>query len=191
MSELSGESPIPRPWVAAMLWIGGILLLVPMGRPFYALGARALGDWGFAFSLRAAGIAFTLLLLRHAAPRLSRVPLPRRILAFACLAAYAATIGRMSIPEELAHPLAYLPLGLLLDRALVTGRTPTAAWLAATAIAGAAGVLDEALQALMPGRFFDAGDVALDMLSASVPILFLRLTSPPAGAAEDGPPLPG
>lgn len=90
--------------------------------------------------------------------------------AFFALALIAAAVGSLilglSIPEERVHFLEYGLLAILARHALSWNVGPPRQYFLGLAITGAAGLVDELLQGVIPGRFFDWRDVAINGVAA-------------------------
>jgi hypothetical protein len=90
--------------------------------------------------------------------------------AFAALVALGAGVGALvlglSIPEERLHFLQYGLMAVLARRAVAPWRQGWAQYLAAVALAAAAGWGDELVQGLLPGRVYDLRDVAINASAA-------------------------
>lgn len=175
-----------RLWLPAGLWIAGILLLVPTGRMFNELFRRAIGREGLRWLLLAAGAVVVAHALRALIRTLSELHPARAALGLLCVVGFIASLLRSPIPEEILHPLQYGPLALLLERALSRGPK---AWPRAglvLAICGCVALADELLQYVTPGRRFDSMDIKYDVLSAALPLAFLRATGLELSADDEG-----
>ena len=95
-------------------------------------------------------------------------------IAFLALALLALVTGSLilglAVPEERIHFLQYGLLALLCRRALAWRLQPLGQLLGAVALASAAGVVDELLQGLTPGRVCDGRDMALNAVAAFLAI---------------------
>lgn len=166
---------IAHPWIAAAIWMAGILLLIPAGRPFLKVATLALGRHG----VMATGFLFGFFLLaglgRMLVDALDGLTPVRIFSALAVIGLYGVGILFIAHPEELSHPLEYTPLALLLEQALATRLSPWPRAILAMALIGLAGMADEGLQRLMPGRVADWNDVLLDFLGGVLPLVYLRI----------------
>jgi len=84
-------------------------------------------------------------------------------------AAYAMVFVRMALPEERTHLIEYGVVAVLIHEALTERasqgrRVPVPALLAILA-ATVVGVLDECIQAFLPGRVFDRRDILFNFLA--------------------------
>ncbi|HEV8267544.1 MAG TPA: VanZ family protein [Thermoanaerobaculia bacterium] len=92
------------------------------------------------------------------------------VVAFLALAVVAAATGAMalglSIAEERVHFVEYGLLALLFRRALSFRRGPAAQYVLAWILASAVGWGDEAIQLVVPNRYYDLRDVAMNAVGA-------------------------
>jgi hypothetical protein len=90
--------------------------------------------------------------------------------AFGALVALGAAVGGLvlglSIPEERLHFLQYGLMAMLARRAVAARLRGWAQYLAAVALASAAGWGDELLQAILPTRVYDLRDVLINACAA-------------------------
>lgn len=90
--------------------------------------------------------------------------------AFVALVVLGAGVGALvlglAIPEERLHFLQYGLMAVLARRAVAPRLGGWAQYLAAVAIAAAAGWGDELVQGLLPGRVYDLRDVAINASAA-------------------------
>lgn len=96
------------------------------------------------------------------------------------LGAYFLLLLRMTLPEERSHMIEYSMVGALIFHALIerhnNGRRVPSPVFLAIGLTALLGWIDEGLQLLLPGRFYDLRDVgfnALAGLMAVVASLFL------------------
>ncbi|MBY6203804.1 VanZ family protein [Halomonas denitrificans] len=145
-----------------------------------ALGERGVLDPAFI-------LAFVLI---GAAIVLQGLAVGRRGLEWGVLAGvfavYLMLFVRMGIPER-SHLMEYGVLALLVQEALLerrsNGRRVPAPRLLAVAATGLAGVVDEAIQWVLPARVFDLRDVAVNVAAAVIAVLGSRAVSAARAAA--------
>ena len=91
-------------------------------------------------------------------------------IALGIIAVYLIVFARMTIPAERTHLIEYSVLALLMNEALVerkaNGRRVPMPALAAFLASSTIGVLDEAVQFLIPGRYFDGRDIVFNVLAS-------------------------
>lgn len=90
--------------------------------------------------------------------------------AFGVVAVYLIAFLRMATPEERTRLVEYSVVALFIYEALAerAGQGRRVRWPALLAVLGTAGLgwLDEGIQALLPGRFYDLRDVGFNALAA-------------------------
>lgn len=91
-------------------------------------------------------------------------------IAFIALVILAALAGSLvlglAIPEERIHFVQYGLMALLARGACAWTMKPRGAFIAALALASAAGYVDELIQGLLPDRVYDLRDVAINAVAA-------------------------
>lgn len=145
-----------------------VVLLVYLGVLYATLGVvrditeglRAAGLLRGAVAVAFAVVAAAVLVavMRHPGGRTRRVLAVLAVSAAAC----AAAVWPMSSPEEKVHFLEYGAVALLADTAAPTAFRARARFAACALFTAAAGAVDEGIQALLPNRYADARDVALN-----------------------------
>jgi hypothetical protein len=183
MNEAPRELHWPA-WVALGVWTALIFASIPTIRILQGWVAARFGSALFGYGVMAAvvaGLAWALVLLGRARGRIALIDL-------AWLAGIAIvyvwwTRRLWGQPEEAVHFVEYGVLGVLAWRA-IRQRTPdAAAHLAAALLGTLIGTCDEIVQWVVPSRFFDLRDVALNAGSSALVQLALRRIvspSPPA-----------
>ena len=157
-------------WAVLGLYTGTLFLSIPCTRPLVVWATERFGQGapvaaGLAV-LVPAGIALAVR-LRRAGPAFPR---PHLALAGIVIAAAASWRLLASSPIALVHMPQYGLLALLAGRAFGRG---TVAALGGGAAAAGAGLLDEIVQGVTPGRVFDWWDVALNAAAAALGALAL------------------
>ncbi|MEM8680676.1 MAG: VanZ family protein [Planctomycetota bacterium] len=101
------------------------------------------------------------------------------VVAIGVATAYLLVLVRMAVPTERSHLIEYGILALLIDEALLERRRngtrvpfPGAF---AIMVAALIGVIDEAIQAVWPGRFCDPVDMLFNTLAAVMAVASIRL----------------
>jgi len=149
--------------IAAAAWTAIIFAFIPLVRPIQRALLRAVDQgWITVAVLLAVGLA-----LAAAVARLRRLPRPARsfdlvwLVAVTALAAWCAWALR-GRPEEAIHLLQFGILAVLLYRAMRPAG-PDLAILAAAVLLGALlGTVDEIIQWIVPARYWDLRDVAVN-----------------------------
>ena len=159
---------------AALAWCAVILCSVPMAR---ALQGLVVGTVGRDAYLVVVFLALALALglsIRHSW-RVVGPELGRRLpwLVVPGLVAAGWTWQLRHAPEEALHFVEYGVLGLLLFRALRFSIPDRALFPAVILLGALFGVLDELVQWLVPGRFWDLRDVSVDTMAVVLGLVAL------------------
>lgn len=88
------------------------------------------------------------------------------------LAGYAGSFYFLPIPEERIHLVQYGVLAFLIYRALSLDLSGISAYICSFGLTSLLGWLDEMLQQVTPGRFFDWKDVLLNAISTLLALTF-------------------
>ncbi len=151
-----------RRWTAFVLWAAVVFAAVPYANDIQAWIKGQLG----AQALRLALSALLVALTSGFAVRLVRRRAPGDLRRLAWLAGLALSafilMWRLRVAAEPAHLALYGILGWLAFRALCVHHRDAGVYLAAAALTAIVGNLDEVFQWLLPGRFWDLGDVGLN-----------------------------
>jgi hypothetical protein len=151
------------PWFAAVVWIGLIYLTIPFVRK---LRETFVAHWpaefiGYTVMAVVVCAAATGLILLGRQQSRAAVPNIVWLIAVATIAVLW-TRRLMGQPEEAVHFIEYGVLGILLFRAL-SGRVQDATVYAVVTLVGLLiGTVDELIQWLVPGRFWDLRDIVLN-----------------------------
>ncbi len=164
----------PRAWWAAFCWGVVILCTVPLARPLQDLVSRTIGRQAYlvvvlvilALALLAGGLA-----IRRALGPVAWRRLPWLLGSGAICGAY--TWHLRHAPEEALHFVEYGVLGLLLFRALRCRLSDRSVFPAVLLVGALFGVLDEFVQWLVPGRFWDLRDVFVNALAITLALVAL------------------
>lgn len=154
-------------WSVATGWVAAIYLAIPMARAVQKAVTEHIGRSFFGFIVIAAigaGFAGMLYLLVF---RL-KIRSPGR---YAWLAAVTGvfivvTIQRWKVPEEAMHFLEYGLLGILLFAALRRSVKDITAYADAMILGSIAGLVDEIIQWVVPGRNWDFRDAGFNILAS-------------------------
>jgi hypothetical protein len=85
-------------------------------------------------------------------------------------------------PEEAIHLLEYGLLGVLLYRALRSRVDDATVFISAALLAGLAGTVDEIIQWMTPGRYWDFRDIGINSGSSALALVGMWRLSPPSAA---------
>lgn len=180
----SGSRPV-WPWLLVLAWTGLILLTIPVARRFQDWLEVRGGLWAYpALIVLGVGAGGAVLL-----GRILRAPPGRRCRMAAGLAVAggaAAWIGatQLQAPVEAVHFIEYGVLALVLFRAWRQPAPDVLAYPLSWLSAGLVAWLDEFLQWLMPGRFWDYRDLRLNLLAAGLVLAAIAWILRPAGIAR-------
>ncbi len=160
-------------WLALGCYVAVIYATLPFGpRIGLRLVRTGFGGWllgpGLPMIAVAAGAAAILALRRRRAPRWAYVVLAGSAIAYVIAFSWlrAQRLERTHLPE-------YGVAAWLAWRAVEPALPGVAGYAAAAAIAAAIGYGDELLQAIVPGRYYDLRDVAMNALGAVLGVLVL------------------
>lgn len=184
MQEPSAR-PDPRsPWLVLGAWVLLIFVTAPLARTVQGWVAARWGRGAFGVAVVAAVLAGAAL----AGTTLARRGLLRgtRILWLGGVAAVFVgfTAELRSRPEEAIHFVEYGVLGLLAFGALRRAAPDASVYAAAALLAGAVGVIDEALQWATPGRVWDLRDIGRNALAGALVQVAIARGIRPAGIAR-------
>jgi VanZ family protein len=154
-------------WLAVALWSGLVFATVPLARWIEAFVVSHFGRdlflAGVLAAVVAAGAAAAAALRR--ARSLATV---RGLWLGGVVAAYAAaSVALRANAEEAVHFVEYGVLGVLAFRALGHRLHDASIYVAAALVGGMVGLVDEAIQWLVPRRVWDLRDLALNLGGAS------------------------
>ena len=167
-------SVAPRPlyrWLAFVAWALLIFALVPYANDLQAwvgrrLGDRALGAFLIAVLALAVATAGWWLL---AVGRRRTAGLREAVTRFGWILGIAALMGAwgwsLRVAAEPAHLFSFAVLGVLAFRALCCRLRDRGVYPAAAALVAIVGTLDEVVQWLVPGRYWDLGDVGINAVT--------------------------
>lgn len=165
-------------WLAVVLWIVLIYTTIPFVRQ---LREAFIARW----PAEAIGFGVMLVVLTAtvgAIILLRRLQRPRKHVLWLLAVATATllwTKDLMGQPEEAVHFLEYGVLGLLLYRALSFRVLDTTVFVAAALVGVIVGTVDEIIQWIVPGRYFDFRDIALNGgASVLIQIVIWRMARP-------------
>ena len=152
-----------RRWSAFVLWSAVVFAAVPYANDIQAWISAQLGAQALRLALSALLAALTVGLAVRLVRRRDRDD-PRRLawLAGLALAAFAL-MWRLEVDAEPAHLALYGVLAWLAFRALSVHHRDAGVYPAAAALTAIVGTLDEVFQWLLPNRFWDLGDVGLNV----------------------------
>jgi hypothetical protein len=165
--------PREAEWISCSYFVLGsvaIFLTVPFARLIQDWVSDHFGRVAFTYFVVACVVAALLAGIRRVVRQQGRLGVGRSAWLLAVAAAYAGWtiyLGQGS-PEEAVHFLEYGALSLLGFRVLSHRCRDQGIHVAATLLCGLVGTADEILQWLIPGRYWDFADVALNASSAAL-----------------------
>ncbi|MBF0283042.1 MAG: VanZ family protein [Magnetococcales bacterium] len=175
------ETPIPsrwRPWLPVVFYTALVYATLPLTPWIFAKLDRLLGhaevDRMFNIGLSAL-VGGVIYLLWHQSWR-------QRLAIVLPVGAVGAVALMMEKASERGHIPIYAVLGLLVCRAFSRVRReplhPVLAWLWPTLITAALGVTDELIQRVLPNRYFDWKDIAVNAMSGALGVWLWRVFFP-------------
>ncbi len=157
-------------WLAVLAWVAFIYSAVPFARRIQAWVDRVWGRpfflWFVLCFIVLAGGGALMLLVRHH----RRIPW-KRATGLTVIAVFFGwqTWQMRGVPEEALHFIQYGVLAGLVFFALGPKNRDGWAWMpAACAIVALAGTVDEVIQWLTPGRYFDFRDIGFNLLGGAL-----------------------
>ena len=165
-------------WTSVAVWTGAILMAIPCARAMQALVERSVGPRIYLASsfVLGLGCAFALLvgILRGPRDRIAR-----RVGGIILLGALSTWVllTQLQTPAESFHFVEYGILGYLLFRAWRHHVGDLLIYPIAVLNLGLIACLDEFLQWLMPGRFWDFRDIRLNAMAGAIVLLAVAYIS--------------
>jgi len=161
-------SPRIKKWLQALGFLLIIYATIPLGRPIADFLKERIPFNQFvniAYVLAVAN-AFIFLLCKFRIKKVSTY-----FLLSILIGIYMYFAGYMRIPIEKIHFLEYGFLAFLIFRALKVDMPNVLAYILTFVIAGALGWMEEGLQALTPGRYYDPRDILFNIIGSFMGIL--------------------
>lgn len=157
-------------WSLSAVWTIFIYATLGIVRPI----CEFLRQWGALNFLVSGAIIVTIIAAVWLA-LLRRPPRQKRVYLFLILilAAYAGLMVYLRIPEERVHLLQYGMLAFLIYRAAKLDVADIRAYGVSLSLTSLLGWIDECLQHITPGRFFDWKDVLLNAVSAALALALI------------------
>lgn len=151
-------------WLAFGLWSLVIFALVPFANDLQAWIDRRFGPAALRWALTAALVVAVGVAVRWLVrTKLDGWGTARRLAWILVIAAAAGVwVWRLRVAAEPAHLFSFAVLGVLAFRAYRVTLRDRGVYLAAAALTAIVGTLDEVIQWLVPGRFWDLGDVGIN-----------------------------
>lgn len=166
------RKPNEREWLSwfwVLAWTGAIFLTIPFVRLATSFVKE---NWGSVVFTYAIILVFVVLTGAILATLLKRRTLPPGrivpILVVAAIYIYLTFGLKSGTPEEAVHYIEYGILGCLTFRAFTHRITDPTIYLAATLTGALIGMIDEAIQWLVPGRYFDLRDIWLNVTAVAL-----------------------
>ncbi len=169
-------------WSLAGAWVGILFLAIPFARNIQEAAERLAGPHVYLALTATLGAIFVPAVLIHVF-RGDRQQMARRLGGLALLGALAAWVMRTQLqtPAEAIHFFEYGILGLLLFRAWRHQVQDSLIYpISALSLVGIAW-LDEWVQWMVPGRFWDFRDIRLNTLAGVLFLLFIAWVVVPSG----------
>ena len=171
-------------WMAVVFWTASIYLVIPLARAIQHGVDRTVGRQAFLYLVALSILAGLGFAWRHL-PALAGTRLGwRRVVLLAVAALFAAgTWSLRGNPEEAMHFVQYGVLSLLLFRALRMHCPDPGLYGVAFLMGSIVGVVDELIQWVMPGRYFDFRDIGINVAAVALVQMALAWGIQPQGIA--------
>lgn len=185
MSTQPSHAREAKAWLAVVGWSLLIFVTIPVAN---AIQAWIAGVWGpelFIYGVAAVVVASALGVARGMVRRGSPTGVAGYLWLTGIAAVFAAYVWALpGNPVESVHFVEYGVLGALLYRALRHRIRDATVYVAAALLAAVVGIVDEAIQWLTPGRYWDLGDVWLNFTGAALTLLAIAAALRPPSIAE-------
>ncbi len=145
-------------WFTVLFCTLAIYATIPIARPIGAF-LRKMGILSLLVNLST--LTFFMIFLLFLAQKRIRNFWPY-LLTFLWIFIYSAVLRAIHIPEEKIHFVEYSILSSLIFRALRFDHPESTSYLFALMLTGLLGWIDEGIQYLTPGRYYDLRDVAFN-----------------------------
>ncbi len=159
-----------RSWTPVFIWISLIYLSIPWARPITDFCKKSFPFLNFATVIAVAFFAFILWLIFT---RISLKRISSRLSLGMLIAAYAYMLTVIQIPEEKIHFIEYSVLSFFIFRALQENRSALLCYCLALILTSLAGWIDEGIQYLTPGRYYDNRDVLFNAIGGMLGLIFV------------------
>ena len=155
-------------WLAVVLWSTVIFATIPLARTIQGAARDAWDEDAFLYAVLGVILTTVAVSIRYLR-RLEGISQGRIAWLVAVAGVYVAYVFSLrSNPVEAVHFVEYGVLGILAFRALAHRMHDTGVYLAAAAVGGIVGTLDEAIQWAVPRRIWDLRDVWFNFFGASL-----------------------
>lgn len=174
-----------RRLTAPRLALGALLLGIYGTLSVARIVSNALRDAGWLKRTVAIAFAFVAAAVVGVALRVPALRRPRTaLLLLAAAGAYALVIWPMDSPEEKLHFVEYGLVGVLAFLSMPAAWTTVRRALGAFLFTGAAGWVDEGIQAVLPNRYYDLRDVAFNAAAGAMALTTFLVLRFVAGRGE-------
>lgn len=174
-----------RRFTVPRLALGALLLGIYSTLYVARIVSNALRDAGWLKRTVAIAFAFVAAAVVGVALRVPALRRPRTaLLLLAAAGAYALVIWPMDSPEEKLHFVEYGLVGVLAFLSMPAAWTTARRALGACLFTGAAGWVDEGIQAVLPNRYYDLRDVAFNAAAGAMALATFLVLRFVAGRGE-------
>ncbi|MFA5088218.1 MAG: VanZ family protein [Candidatus Omnitrophota bacterium] len=148
-------------WRQAAIWLACVYASIPVVRPLCE-ALRRLTHFSLLINIFLFGFLGMIVASFFKSKKLS---LGAYLLVFSVVVSYVFGLSIIRIPEERIHFLQYGLLAFFIQRAIRPDIKGDTAYLGTWVIVSLLGWLDEGIQHLVPGRYYDIRDVVLNSVS--------------------------
>ncbi|MDM8546977.1 VanZ family protein [Candidatus Venteria ishoeyi] len=154
-----------RSWVYVTLWSVFIFIAIPFARTIEALVDKYFGSSFFLYVVLIFIIIASVVLLLELSKRKLQTGKNKVWLLTVTVAFIAYTIHLREMPEEAVHFVLYSVLGVFLFRALAHRNKDYSIYFSAAALGAIIGTLDETIQWIVPGRYWELADIWINFFA--------------------------
>ena len=169
-------------WTYVGAWTVALLATLPLAPRALQIIERVTGKWIAAAVVVVLIGLFVAVILRHLV-RTHKTSIARAVWLITSAALVVATAATSETPIEGLHFVQYGVLGALAFRALSNRMQDARIYFGAAIIAGIVGTIDEAIQWLLPNRFWDVRDIVLNFSGAVLGQIIIAQVLRPAPIA--------
>lgn len=173
-----------RSWIAVFLWMAVIFITIPLARSLQSIVRDSFGKASFGYLVIAVLVAVTIFVIFRLKQVIQLGHSNLWWLVACCAFLVAYTVRLWDNPVEAVHFLQYGFLAVLLFYAFLWRYKNHLVYLAVIMATALIGIIDEAIQWLVPKRVWGLSDIGINTLSAVVVCLAIAFGIKPASVGN-------